>query len=82
MITHKIELVEPVAGFTERDTNSKAVLNTDTNSLLKYKIQKRKLSELNRNANDINILRNEVVQIKSDLNEIKSMLLQITNNRR
>lgn len=82
MITHKIELIEPIAGFTERDINSKAVLNTDSNSLLKYKIQKRKLSELNKNANDINILRSEVVQIKSDLSEIKSMLLQITNNRR
>lgn len=82
MIPHKIELLEPIAGFTERDINSKAVLNTDNNSLLKYKIQKRKFSELNKNANDINILRAEVVQIKSDLTEIKSMLLQITNNRR
>jgi hypothetical protein len=82
MIQQKIELLEPIAGFTERDINSKAVLNTDNNSLLKYKIQKRKFSELNKNANDINILRAEVVQIKSDLTEIKSMLLQITNNRR
>jgi hypothetical protein len=82
MIQQKIELLEPIAGFTERDMNSKAVLNTDNNSLLKYKIQKRKFSELNKNANDINILRAEVVQIKSDLTEIKSMLLQITNNRR
>ena len=82
MIAEKIKIAEPVRGFTERDINSKAILNTDVDSLLKYKIQKRKASELNKNASDINILRSEVVQIKSDLSEIKSMLLQITNNNR
>jgi hypothetical protein len=82
MTVEKILIAEPVRGFTERDKNSKAILNTDVNSLLQYKIQKRKASELNKNASDINVLRSEVVQIKSDLSEIKSMLLQITNNNR
>ena len=40
MIAEKIKIAEPVRGFTERDRNSKAILNTDMDSLLKYKIQK------------------------------------------
>jgi hypothetical protein len=40
----KIKIAEPVRGFTERDRNSKAILNTDMDSLLKYKIQKRKIN--------------------------------------
>ena len=82
MIVEKIKIVEPVRGFTERDKNSKAILNTDMDSLLKYKIQKRKISDINKSTNEIALIRSEVDQIKSDLSEIKSMLLQITNNRR
>jgi hypothetical protein len=82
MIVEKIKIAEPVHGFTERDRNSKAILNTDMDSLLKYKIQKRKNSDMNKNTNEIGLIRKEVDQIKSDLGEIKSMLLQITNNRR
>ena len=82
MIVEKIKIAEPVRGFTERDKNSKAILNTDMDSLLKYKIQKRKISDINKSTNEIALIRSEVDQIKSDLSEIKSMLLQITNNRR
>ena len=42
MIVEKILISDPVRGFTERDGNSKAILNTDIDSLLRYKIQKRK----------------------------------------
>jgi hypothetical protein len=82
MIVEKIKIADPVRGFTERDKNSKAILNTDMDSLLKYKIQKRKISDINKSTNEIGLIRKEVDQIKSDLSEIKIMLLQITNNRR
>lgn len=75
---NKIEIVDPVSGFTERESNSKALLNTDVDSLLKYKIQKRRFSEINRNVGEISKVKLEVEQIKNDLCEIKQLLLQIT----
>ena len=80
MIVEKIKIAEPVRGFTERDRNSKAILNTDMDSLLKYKIQKRKISDINKSRNEIALIRTEVDSIKSDLGEIKQLLLQITKN--
>ena len=80
MIVEKILIAEPVRGFTERDRNSKAILNTDMDSLLKYKIQKRKISDINKSRNEIALIRTEVDSIKSDLSEIKQLLLQITKN--
>ena len=82
MMVEKIKIDEPVRGFTERDKNSKAILNTDMNSLLKYKIQKRKISDINKSTNEIGLIRKEMDEIKSDLNEIKSMLFQITNSKK
>jgi hypothetical protein len=81
MIAEKIKIVEPVRGFTERDINSKAILNTDMDSLLKYKIQKRKISDINKSRNEIALIRDEVDSIKSDLSEIKQLLLKITKER-
>jgi hypothetical protein len=81
MIAEKIKIVEPVRGFTERDINSKAILNTDMDSLLKYKIQKRKISDINKSRNEIALIRDEVDNIKSDLSEIKQLLLKITKER-
>ena len=81
MIVEKILIAEPVRGFTERDKNSKAILNTDMDSLLKYKIQKRKISDINKSRNEITLIRGEVDSIKSDLNEIKHLLLKITKER-
>jgi len=81
MIVEKILIAEPVRGFTERDRNSKAILNTDIDSLLKYKIQKRKISDINKSRNEIVIIREEIDNIKSDLSEIKQLLLKITKER-
>jgi hypothetical protein len=81
MIAEKILIADPVRGFTERDRSSKAILNTDMNSLLQYKIQKRKISDINKNRNEIALIRDEVDSIKSDLSEIKQLLLQITKER-
>ena len=81
MIAEKILIADPVRGFTERDRSSKAILNTDMNSLLQYKIQKRKISDINKSRNDIALIRDEVDIIKSDLNEIKELLLKITKEK-
>ena len=81
MIVENIKIAEPVRGFTERDRNSKAILNTDMDSLLKYKIQKRKISDINKSRNEIALIRGEVDSIKSDLSEIKQLLLKITKER-
>lgn len=82
MKTNKVPIIEPVHGFTERDSHSKAILNTDVDSLLRYKIQKRKFTEINKGAEEINQIRNEVHLMKTELSEIKRMLLQITNESR
>jgi hypothetical protein len=79
---NKVPIAEPVQGFTERDIHSKAILNTDVDSLLKYKIQKRKFTEINRGAEELSIIRNEVHLMKTELSDIKRMLLQITNESR
>ncbi len=81
MIVEKIKIAEPVRGFTERDKNSKAILNTDMDALLKYKIQKRKISDIDKSRNEITLIRGEVDTIKSDLSEIKQLLLKITKER-
>ena len=81
MIVEKILIAEPVRGFTERDRNSKAILNTDMDSLLQYKIQKRKISDINKSINEIALIRDEVDSIKSDLREIKQLFLKITKER-
>lgn len=82
MIQEKIKLAEPLNGFTERDKHSKAILNTDMDSYLKSKVQRRNMLDINKSTQDLGVIRNEVNELKKDLTEIKSMLLQITNNRR
>jgi len=79
---NKVPIIEPVRGFTERDIHSKAILNTDMDSLLKYKIQKRKFTEINKGAEELSQIRNEVHLMKTELSDIKRMLLQITNESR
>ena len=78
MSTQKLTVIDPVAGFTERDPNSKAILNTDMDSLLKHKIQRRRFSEINRNSKEIVNVREEIDDIRNDISEIKQLLLQIT----
>ena len=81
MMPQKLKISEPVHGFTERDAHSKAILNTDVDSLLRYKIQKKKLKDINSNKEEILSVKMEVEQIKNDLVEIKTLLLAITNRR-
>lgn len=78
---NKVRVSEPIQGFTERDMSSKAILNTDIDALLRYKIQKRKISDINRNRSELTAMQVEIDDIKSDLGEIKSLLLKITKER-
>jgi hypothetical protein len=80
IIPSKLKIIDPVRGFTEREAGSKAILNTDVDSLLKYKIQKRQMSDINRHKQELSSVRTEIDQIKSDLGEIKQLLLQINKN--
>jgi hypothetical protein len=80
MSMQKLTVIDPVSGFTERETHSKAILNTDMDSLLNYKIKKRKFGEINKNLNELLRVKSEVEEIKNDLSEIKKLLLQITKS--
>jgi peptidoglycan hydrolase CwlO-like protein len=77
MRQNKISISDPTNGFTERDANSKAILNTDMNSLLKYKIQKRKIFDINQSKENINEIYKEIDEIRNDISEIKNLLLTI-----
>lgn len=81
MIANKVPVAEPVQGFTERDPSSKAILNTDIDGLLRYKIQKRKISDINKSRNELTTMQVEMETLKSDLSEIKNLLLKITKER-
>jgi hypothetical protein len=72
----RLELTEQALGFTERDANSKAILNTDTNALLKYKLQKQRHQQ---STQEVNKMKEEICSLKDDLCEIKKLLLAITN---
>lgn len=77
----RLTIADPVRGFTERDINSKAILNTDVDSLLKYKIQKRRLLDTAKNSSEIHAVKSEISQIKCELTEIKNLLFKITKER-
>lgn len=72
----RLELREQVLGFTERDAHSKALLNTDRNALLKYKMQKERHSQ---STQEVNRMKEEICSLKDELCEIKKLLLLITN---
>jgi hypothetical protein len=80
-LINKLIVSEPVRGFTERDTNSKAILNKDIDSLLTYKIQKLKLIDINKNKETLESIKKEISEMKTNLIEIKSMLLMKNEHR-
>jgi hypothetical protein len=75
----RIELKEKVSGFTERDLHSKAILNTDTAGLLRYKIQRQKTVRINEGVAEVQRVRDELSALKGEMSEIKQLLLKITN---
>lgn len=53
-----------------RDLNSGAIVNSDNNSLMAYKLKKQK-------ANEFNELKSRQDSLEKDVSEIKSILTQI-----
>lgn len=70
------DLIENVNNF-EKDRHSRAIVNTDSNALRAYKIQREKMIKFNR-ISDLEI---DVTNIKNDIDEIKSLLHQLINNK-
>jgi hypothetical protein len=71
----RIELSEPIHGFTHRDAHSKALLNTDLSGLMKYKMQREKHF---RDIQEMNKVKSDIVSLKDDLKEIKELLLIVS----
>lgn len=65
--------VEEYSQFV-KDTESKAIINTDVNALNVYKMQRKKAM---RSVE----LEKEVSQLKEDISEIKNLLSQLINNK-
>ncbi len=76
---NRIELDEKISGFTERDLHSKAILNTDSVGLLRYKINRQKNIKINKGVAEAHRVADEMFELKNEMNEIKKLLLQITN---
>jgi hypothetical protein len=77
MMTEKLIVEEPVEGFTERDGESKAILNTDRNKLLQYKIQRQRFININNQKEEIDDLKKDVKSMKDDLLLIKDSLREL-----
>lgn len=77
-----IELKERINGFSERNVHSKAIINSDANSLLNYKIQRNRVRVMNETAYGMNKMKSEIEEMKSDLNEIKNLLLKLTGSNK
>jgi len=59
-------MTQPTDKYIRSTINAGAVLNTDTESLKAYKLQKKRLQEID--------------QLKNEMHEIKSMLTQLLQN--
>ena len=57
-----------------RDKDSKAIISSDKNSLTAYKAQRERAKQMQNPLDDINMLKNEMI-------EIKTLLTQILNNQ-
>ena len=71
----RIELSEPIHGFTHRDAHSKALLNTDLSGLMKYKLQRERHFQ---GIQEMNKVKSDIVSLKDDLKEIKELLLMVS----
>lgn len=54
----------------ERDSHSKAILSSDHSALKAYKARKRHMQQIESYGDDINNLKNEMVEIKNLLKQI------------
>jgi len=77
----KIQLEEKAEGITERDIHSKALLNTDAEALLRYKIKRQKNLDQRRMSNELDFLKTKVEDLSSDITDIKTLLTELVSNR-
>jgi hypothetical protein len=54
----------------ERDSHSKAILSNDNSGLLAYKNRKKHMQQIESYGDDINNLKNEMIEIKNLLTQI------------
>jgi len=73
----RIELSEPIHGFTQRDAHSKALLNTDLSGLTKYKLQRERHFQ---NIQEMNKVKSDISSLRDELKEIKHLLLALSKN--
>jgi hypothetical protein len=69
-----VELEEKVNGFTERDTHSKALLNTDLESYLNYKKRKQKVISQNKEMDN---MKSQINEMRGEMSEIRDLLQQL-----
>jgi len=69
-----VELEEKVNGFTERDTHSKALLNTDLESYLNYKKRRKKVVSQNK---EMDIMKSQINEMRGEMSEIRDLLQQL-----
>lgn len=73
----KIELKDAKNGFTERDLHSKAILNVNSDMLLKYKIQRNRMNTMASSLSELESVKNDIQSLKTEMSEIKNILLQL-----
>jgi len=64
-----------------RDSNSKAILNVNTEALNKYKREKEEKLKIKKAIDGYEILKEELQSTKNDLSEIKQMLMQLMEKK-
>jgi len=69
-----VELEEKVNGFTERDTHSKALLNTDLESYLNYKKRRKKVVSQNKEMDN---MKSQINEMRGEMSEIRDLLQQL-----
>ena len=74
----RIELSEPIQGFTERGAHSKALLNTDLNGLKKYKLQRERHFQ---NIQEMSRVKSDISSLKDEMKEIKQLLISLSQNK-
>ena len=74
MSMQKLTVIDPVSGFTERETHSKAILNTDKKALDEYLIKKEIAKKSTEKTELMNL---RIANLEKDVKDIKDILLDI-----
>jgi hypothetical protein len=72
-----IELTDKIGGITERDTFSKAILNTDLDAYKRYKIRVQQANARRETNTDLNNVKEQVAVIQEDIRQIHTMIKQL-----